>query len=267
MTAARTCSRYAVSALHAGRVGAVLGALLRLLQPALHGRMEAAGLHDLGEALHRHAIAVRREVAVDVVLEPHARADALRPADRVEPVDRARDRRSSRRPAQILDRRHEHLDDLGIRRVPLVGLPQHADARAAAGRRAPSARPVVRRVAAPGPSLARPSAGGSRRVVRILADDHLEHGRGIRRRCAPSARRYPPAGSAASPQRGSSAPSSSECRPAPDAMTVRESSCRCRCRGRPPEAGGDGRRRAAARSGGDAIERVRVLRCSRAGSS
>ena len=104
-------------------------ALLRLLEPALHRRMEPPRLDDLLEAVDRHAVALRREVAVDVVLEAAARAGALRPPDLIELDAHGIDDHGAGA-LQILERRREHLHDLRIGRVALVGLAQHADARA-----------------------------------------------------------------------------------------------------------------------------------------
>src|SRR5205085_822814 len=51
-----------------GRLGTVLRSSIGLLQTTLSGRMETSRLDDIRETLHRHAIALRREVTIDVVL-------------------------------------------------------------------------------------------------------------------------------------------------------------------------------------------------------
>jgi hypothetical protein len=50
----------------------VLRPLFRVVQPELRRRMKAARLDDLRQVLHRHAVALRCEVAVEVILETHA---------------------------------------------------------------------------------------------------------------------------------------------------------------------------------------------------
>ena len=86
---------------------------------------------------------------------------------------------------QILDRAHEHLHDLRIGAVALVGEAQHADARALQAVAHERRRVVLRQVR---------RRGSGHRIGGIAADDDLEDRRRRLRRCAPSVRRCPPAG-------------------------------------------------------------------------
>ena len=161
-TAARTCSRYAA------RPGtpacpAVGRALLGLLQPRCTVGWNLPRRDDLVERLHRHAVAVRaRNTASMSGLKPLARGRALRPRGSRRAVDRRRIDDGRAGAPQVLDRRHEHLHDLRVGRVALVGLPQHADARAAQRRRDAAPR-RSRGIARPRAAAVAASSGPRRR--------------------------------------------------------------------------------------------------------
>ena len=89
--------RFAIGHLRLARV--TVGATadrpaLRALEASGDGRIELAGRDDFVERVHRGFLAARREVVVDVVLEPTASARALLPLDALD-GDFIDDRRAS----------------------------------------------------------------------------------------------------------------------------------------------------------------------------
>ena len=202
------------------------------------------------------------EVAVDVVLEAAARARALRAPDVVE-ID-ARRIDDDRRPARFRSstRRHEDLDDLRIGRVALVGLAQDADARALQAVLAAATR-VVRE----GRGLA---AGAEARAIAVSATVTGSSGSSpaITWNTATASSTVRVIGPAMSARRLSGTTPARLVRPIVERMPASawcDDGTADRVAGVAAEAdraevGGDGRRGAAARAGGDAIERVRILR-------
>ena len=235
------------------RIGAVLRALLRLLQPPLHGRMEPARLDDLGQALHRHASPCAGEIAVEVVLEAHARARTLRRRTSSRPSTRRGIDDGRAGAPQVLDRAPEHAapspDRSVSRSYAWRSTPMRAPLQSVAsqGRRRSSAADVRAR-------------GRGGRIVGILADDHLEH-----RAASSTVRAIGPAMSAS---RLSGITPARLVSPIvermPDQRLVRrgpaDGVAGVAAQADRAEAGRDRRRGAAARPRRDAIERVRVLR-------
>src|SRR4029453_6719253 len=161
------------------RVRPILGSSLRLLEATLNGWMELAGLDDFGEALDRDAIAMAGQVAIDVVLEAAAGPGAGVPLDGIERHWRRIDNHCSGL-AHGVERVHEDLGDLGIGRVPLVGLAKYADSGALQAI-TPERRSVDRTRGwfARRPERLHRRAIDCDRIGRIIANNGLENRHGI----------------------------------------------------------------------------------------
>ena len=207
---------------------------------------------------------MRRQPAVDVVLEPAARARALRSSSLIEIDANGIDDDGAGSP-EVVDRCREDLDDLRVRRVAFVRLPQDADAT--------TLQAVLlerREVVGNGRGVsAGTEVAGDRRVgdgdgiVGIGPGDHLQHRDGILERARHRA------GDVGQQIERYDARAAGEAHRRADAgeRLVRRRSTNGVARVAPEadgaEVGGDGRGRAAARARRHSIERVRILRVAR----
>ena len=167
---------------------------------------------------------------------------------------------------QVVDRRHEDLDDLRVRRVALVGLAQDADAAVPSGRPSGAPRGSSGMVAGWPPGL-------KSRAIAVSATVTGSSGSGPAITCstATASSSVRVIGPAMSARRlsGDDARAAGQAHRRADAgerlMRGRSANgvAGVAAEADRAEVGGDGRGRAAARAGGDAIERVRILRVAR----
>ena len=166
---------------------------------------------------------------------------------------------------EVVDRRHEDLDDFRVRRVAFVRLPQDADASSLQAVLL-ERREVVgngRRVSARTEVARDWRVGDGHRIVRIGPGDHLQHGDRILERARHRA------GDVGEQVERHDARAAGQAHRRADAgeRLMRRRSTNGVARVAPEadgaEVGGDGRGRAAARARRHAIERVRILRVAR----